>query len=99
MNQADNRAEKRIRWQSVLAKSKLYPGSIPEFCRQEGVSIYTFRYWHRKLNQDNEQKLIGTSAFARVQIQTSLADSNHHQDLPDPRWIAEILLHLQRGMR
>ena len=39
-------------------------------------------------------------AFVRVQIQdTQLEPITRCLALPDPRWVAEVILHLQKGLR
>lgn len=56
-------------WKNLISEQIESGLSIPLWCRQKGIPLYNFRYWHKKLFP----KLIERSAFIEMTSQqTSL---------------------------
>ena len=55
MRPSESNREKAKVWTARIEQAAQFPGSVVDFCQQEGLSIHTFRYWQRKL-KDRERK-------------------------------------------
>jgi hypothetical protein len=93
--------EKETKWRGHLERANARTGSLEKFCRDEGLSLATLNYWRKKLNEDSGTSMPAVITRARpkapqfipVQLTESTRDSKRAQ-LPDPAWLAELILHL-----
>ncbi|HEY8269353.1 MAG TPA: hypothetical protein VIG33_00570, partial [Pseudobdellovibrionaceae bacterium] len=69
------------------------------FCKIHGLSMSTFQYWQRKLNQakKREVEVLKPSPFIKVDVEPQALPASRNR--PDARWVAELILHLQEGLR
>jgi hypothetical protein len=81
--------DKREVWAKRIKQAEEFSGSNRAFCVSNGLSIPTFQYWKKKLKKG--PVVVTSSPFVRVEIEKPT------MQLPDPRWVAEIILHLTRG--
>ena len=99
MRPSESNREKAKVWTARIEQAAQFPGSVVDFCQQEGLSIHTFRYWQRKLkDRERKTKPIESNPFARVSILGQSQPREERRALPDPRWVAEVLLQLHRGI-
>lgn len=90
-----NRSEKEEFWRGHMSKSARFPGSLAAYCRSEGLSIHTFHYWRKRFAKGENRLPRPVSApFVEVEIERS-----PERRLPDAAWVAELILHLSRGVR
>lgn len=98
MNKSTRKENEQV-WKSRVERSTRRTGNLEEFCRSEGVSSSSFSYWQNKLRSPSapRKKSRELSAFARVEI---LEPVSHvpRSSVPNAKWVAEIILHLHRGM-
>jgi hypothetical protein len=99
MNKSNGINEKEQVWRGHLARAAEYSGSVSAFCRTEGLSIPAFQYWKQKLNPKSKNTAPALPAFVRVQVEEAVPESRRAVQLPDPRWVAEIILQLHRSSR
>src|SRR5215210_2394632 len=99
MNKSLNQGEKEKVWRTRIARAAEFPGSIRTFCQNEGVSVNGFQYWKQKIARENQTPALIPSPFVRVQVGDAVVESRQVSGLPDPKWIAEVILHLYRGSR
>ena len=86
-------SEKREYWVTKVREAQSFSGSVKAFCEQQGISLATFGYWKAKLkSQPLTRMSVQPSPFVRVEIERPKST------LPDPKWVAEILVHLSRGL-
>lgn len=83
-------------WRRRLAAADTFPGTITEYCRREGISREALRYWRGRLAK-TRTPAEATAGFARVEVLPAAPVAPI--GLPDPRWVAELILHLQAGGR
>lgn len=93
----NNRSEKEKYWRSQIAQAAEFQGSIQAYCQTHGISQFTFRYWQRKLTQEKAQSVV-RRPFVQVEIQNPSPEQFSTHRLPDPHWVAEVILHLSRGL-
>ena len=84
--------EKAVSWPAEVALFEKYNGSLAGFCRSRGLSEVRFRYWEQKLRKPRMSKAISVSPFVSVKVEPK--ESISMASLPDPRWLAEFILHL-----
>ena len=88
-----SRVNKSEIWRKRLEMAARRTGTLSEFCRSEGVSLEALRYWQKKFAQPCLPA--PTASFVAVEIE----EASRGGSLPDPRWLAELILHLQGGRR
>jgi hypothetical protein len=84
-------------WRSQLAAAEQFPGSQREFCNSQGLSIHTFQYWRQKLSPRKnirDMQPVKPAPFVEVEVMPSRSLA-----LPDAKWLAEFIHHLQAGVR
>lgn len=89
------RISNRQKWQEIVDRLDEFDGSVTDFCRQERLSVRALNYWRVKL-RDKAQSSVNLpsvksykdSSFCRVEVEDT-------RSLPDPKWLAELILHLQ----
>jgi hypothetical protein len=74
-------------WREQIRRAEEFPGTATEFCRRGGLSLAAFYSWPRKFKADAKKKLV--SPFVAVEVMPERASQ-----LPDPKWVAEIIRHL-----
>jgi hypothetical protein len=91
-----NRAEKESYWRGQLGDAKKFSGSQVEFCRTRGISFHTFQYWRKRLADRacSSATQMSLQPFVAVEVER-LRESQ--TQLPDARWVAEVMTHLIRG--
>ena len=94
---ATSRAENAEQWRGRVERSERHEGSMQSFCEAEGVSLSALQYWRQKLGQPRDAA-VTRSAFVPVQI-VGGPDGRAGYGLPDPKWVAEIILRLSEGTR
>lgn len=99
MKKSNSHEEKAKAWRARLARAAEYSGTNREYCKAEGLSIHTFAYWKHKLAEKRESEVFIPQPFARVEVESPAVQPSNNSGLPDPRWVAEVILHLQRGLR
>ena len=84
-------------WRAQLKAIKEYPGTLTDYCQTHGITMSAYHYWLRKLKpKPSESALLPRqSSFVPVEI---IGEYPKHttSSLPDPRWVAEIILNLSR---
>lgn len=75
--------DKRQYWQSVIDRYSGSGLSQKDFCRKEDISLHSFQYWNQRLRHHG----VVAQGFSRVEVEVS-------PRLPDPAWVAQLILHL-----
>ena len=92
--------EKEQFWKTHILQSKAFDGSVIKYCESQGIAIHKFKYWKYELEKRSSVKSTKPSPFLPVQIkepETKPRNSLKTSDLPDARWVAEVITHLIRG--
>lgn len=76
-------------WRNHIQRQKTQGCGISSYCRWEGLSPYTFRYWQKKFEGQVQTRAF--PAFVPVEVMPEIAQS---RQLPDPKWLAELILNL-----
>jgi hypothetical protein len=88
------RSEKDKGWQEQVRRAETHQGGLADYCRRTGISVNSLNYWRRKLNRGSiaqEREVI--PAFLPVEVMSGAAN-DREIPLPDPKWVAEVMLHL-----
>ena len=91
-------AEKLNHWKNHIAQAERFEGSIPAYCRSAGIRDHTFYYWQKKLSAKKTIPVLNTSSFIRAEVAPAAVEQCGSK-LPDPKWVAAIILSLQEGLR
>jgi hypothetical protein len=80
-------------WISHIEGAKGYSGGLDSYCREKQISRPAFYYWKAKLAK--ESKPMKLPSFIPVEVTRGMERATGL--LPDPRWLAEFIHHLQAG--
>jgi hypothetical protein len=85
---------KRQLWRSHVDDAKKYSGSVEEFCRSKQITPQSFHYWKKKFAKES-RAIEPLSSFIPVEVTRGIPSAP--PTLPDPRWLAKLIHHLQSG--
>ena len=85
---------KRHLWRNHIDGAKKYHGSVEEYCRSKQLTPQSFYYWKAKLAKEL-RAMMPLSSFIPVEVTRGIQSAA--LPLPDPRWLAELIHHLQVG--
>ena len=94
--------EKEKIWRAHMAKAAAFDGSNRSYCKSASISLNTFQYWRSKFafsKEVGQAKSAARSAFARAEIVNAMPEPFRLSRLPDPKWMAELILHLSGSCR
>lgn len=80
-------------WSSHIEKAKRFEGGTKRYCEEQGLNIHTFKYWSQKISF--KQSFKPENSFIPVTIEKSKS----RNQLPDPKWVAEILFELYQRIQ
>jgi hypothetical protein len=94
-------------WRTKVSESEQFKGPDTKFCRLHDLNNTTFKYWKYRLKKESfrdkralkgpmgkDLKLSAISKFVGVEVK----QAEIPRQLPDPRWVAELIFHLQGGL-
>jgi transposase-like protein len=90
-----SRDQKHSFWRAQVAASEARQGSLSAFCRERGIEAHALNYWRAKLRAEGagpRSRSLPEFIEAIVEREPVAARA-----LPDPRWVAEVLMHLASG--
>lgn len=87
---------KREYWRQQSIAAERFSGTLKEFCKHKGISLNTLQYWRHKFSNEAKGHQNQTpNPFVTVAVEQAQVLSS----LPDAKWVAELILHLQTGAR
>ena len=87
--------EKQRYWENHAVAAEKFGGSHEAYCRAEGISAPALRYWRNKARGKRRQiKPLAKATFIPVEV---MYDGPARPHLPDPRWLAQLILALSVG--
>jgi hypothetical protein len=93
------RREKEKQWLEHVKKAQSHSVGIAAYCRRAGITVNALNYWRAKTRlrpsmPDRDENPV----FLPVQvIENEVPDLR--SEFLDPKWVAEVMLHLACGMR
>jgi hypothetical protein len=81
-------------WRTQVRESDDFSGNATEFCRQRGLNLGPFYSWRKRVRSEQGQANI-SSRFVPVEVLLG----EPARQLPDPKWLAELIHFLARGVR
>ena len=94
-------------WKNHVANAKAHPGGIGGYCRENGIKSSVYYSWRQVIkNEFAGEELVLPREVKRAKpsfIPVMIAESPDSEPqrvskLPDARWVAEVMLHLLRGL-
>ena len=86
-------------WRAHVERLKSSTGTVDDYCQENGLSKATFNRYRRQFGAVKRRKQRG--AFVKVTplfpVETTV--KSKRSPLPDPRWVAELLIALGGGER
>ena len=84
-------------WQQHVEAAKSFPGSIQNYCELHELDSSSLYQWRKRFSGATQVKT--KSEFLPVVVSSpALAGSTAGSTLPNAQWVAEVLLHLIRGL-
>jgi hypothetical protein len=77
-------------WRKQLREAEVFPGTASAFCRARGLNVSAFYVWRRRMRSEGRQPTL-SSAFVPVEV----VREDRRAGLPDAKWLAEFIVHLQ----
>lgn len=98
MKRSGSRGKRKF-WQEHVQRSRVHPGSVASYCREAGILAGSLRYWRKKLAVNTRARGDRKSAFVAVEVSPSppAAPRSVSRPLPDPKWVAQVILHLSKA--
>lgn len=88
--------QKEIFWQNHMMQSELFDGSMTKYCKQNGINIHLFKYWRNRLSKKaGSSRLPVPVPFAEVRVAGNDESPGTKIGLPDPKWLADLIMELQ----
>ena len=91
-------------WRNHFEQSKIYPDGIQAYCEVNKLATSAYYKWRQRILNLNSTKAISKkvkSPFLPVAVaQTELKIKSYPQknNLPDSRWVAEIITNVIQGL-
>ena len=97
-----NQSSREKFWKAHIAEAEAFGGTAAQYCRFRNLSIQSFYCWRKKFSATVDEK-IQTSNFVPVAVSRDDFDVFNDQPhetltLPDPKWVADFVMHLMRGV-
>ncbi len=93
--------EKVKLWETRFESFKTFHGTIKDFCKSEKVAVSAFYQWRQRLfpRIAIKRRKKPKSRFLPVVVSEMPAVRvERKNELPDARWVAEVMGHLIRGL-
>lgn len=93
-------------WRDIVKRASQHPVSCHAFCVEQGISQASFYSWRNKLSKHPRSSTeIGALApaprvFSEVKVSDAPGQGATARELSpmSAKWVAELILHLQRGL-
>ena len=90
--------QERIRfWQQHVDAAKLFPGGAQKYCDEHEIESSSFYNW-RKLLSGSPQSPSRSDFLPVIVSKPERAEQSSENILPNTQWVAEVMLHLIRGL-
>ena len=85
-----------VDWQELFKEQAAAGQSATSFCRERSIKYSTFLYWRRKLTGPKPRAFVTvqTEQFIPCKIMLPQGLSITCPDLPEPRWLGQLLQEL-----
>lgn len=92
------RVENERLWRTRVAQASHYEGGKGAYCRLHGISRGALRYWEKKIGAQSSGRSSRAQALPLVRpfVEVEVGSVMARPALPDPRWVAELIIHLSR---
>jgi hypothetical protein len=85
------RIEKQQHWRDHIATASAFPGGITAYCQSKGINPSAFYYWKKKLSPGpSKPSAPVVPGFIPIEVMSE----GRSRGLPDPKWLAEFIVHL-----
>jgi hypothetical protein len=92
-------------WRNHIDQSKKYPEGIQAYCKANKLATSVYYKWRERILDLPPSKIISKKsepAFLPVVVQSPIENRiqsyPHIKQLPDGRWVAEIITNVIRGL-
>jgi hypothetical protein len=83
-------------WREHIAAAGKYPAGITAYCKEHNISVTMYYKWKVKLRHGEKPSAFLPVAVSAPQVPLELR--SNIQGLPEAQWVAEVMLHLIRGL-
>ncbi len=88
-------------WEKHIEEAALFSGGVQRYCKSQGLNLSTYYHWRGKLASPKARSTKKQqSSFLPVVVKAPEFDPTQLMPtrLPDPKWVAEVMTHLIRGL-
>jgi len=92
-------------WRNHVIGAESHPDGTSTYLREHGLKSPTYFTWRKKLKKiDSHATILPSSPFLPVVVgnnkKPNIINSKNklNENLPDPKWVAEVMLHLVRDL-
>ena len=83
-------------WRERIEAAKSYQGTAADYCRSAGINSTSFYLWRIKLRRES------AAAFVPAVVAYETVEARGRDvsgDLPDPKWLGEVLSSMLRSLK
>jgi hypothetical protein len=92
-----SRQERTRFWQQHVDAAKLFAGSAQKYCDEQEIESSSFYHW-RKILSGSTQSSSRSDFLPVIVSKPERAEQSSEANLPNAQWVAEVMLHLIRGL-
>src|SRR3954469_591267 len=81
-------------WRGHVERSKSFAGTLEEYCLSNGVSKSSLHRYRQRFGAASRKKRSAFVKVARAPGPVATKAASRGSRLPDPRWVAELLMAL-----
>lgn len=93
-----HKEEKIQFWQGHFAAVETFQGSVKAYCKSQGLQLSTFYSWRKKLFCRSKPEKCSSFLPVIVRPPLTVKKEDRISALPDAQWVAEVMVHLLRGL-
>lgn len=88
--------KKQAEWEDRFREAEAHAGGVAGYCQEKGIRRERFYWWRRRIRGVGRGER-AERAFARVEVLPVSEPAPPRPGLPDPEWLAQVLLALSEG--
>lgn len=81
-------------WKKRIQEAESHPVSVSAYCKEKNIPRSTLASWQQRL----KGPVLGRSNPAKIGSFIQVDIAREKPKLPDPKWVAEVILFLSQGV-
>lgn len=98
MRHSANQGQGSEFWSNHISQAYSHSDGVQAYCQTNDLCVQTFYSWKRRLRANSPKRVsVTTNPFLPVKVESPT--TTKMSGLPDAKWVAEFILHLQTGLK